>query len=94
MRTQEKTEFISAAQNCISNFIQSMSAVQVLKQEYTNLNLGASIIDADFTGILSAAGLTAVEFNAALGSLVAIDTFLGTGTPNTHYQNLFKVKRA
>ena len=91
MRTQEKTEFIGQVQYNISQILLNLNSLLALKNEYLSLGLGSAgiIIDADFSSIPSAAGITAVEFQAAITSAISIDTFLqGTG-----YQNMYKIKK-
>lgn len=82
-----KTNFIVAEQNLITDFLSVMERSRGLKAQYDALDLGSAIIDSD----VSAAGLsgvTAIDFISAVGSMDTIYNLFDSG----HDTNLFKIK--
>jgi len=81
------SNFVTLFRQHVQAFLDNWSKLRDDDRTYTTLGLGSSLAAGDFTG--ANADLTVAQFEAAVGSWEAIDTFI---TSNFHWANLEKMR--
>lgn len=86
LTANQKTNFINDVRRISTKLLRTIEEAVSLGRMGTQLDVGATIGDADFTG--NNQGITDEEMDNALGSLAAINTFI---VDNNHDDNLYKM---